>query len=312
MSEPTPAPTILVTGASGLIGQRVLARLAEERRPAVGIDLAVKPGQRPVTIADLGDIHRLYGLARTQGIGSIIHCGAVSGPMVMIDNPYGIIQANVVGTANVLEVARSCRMRRFVFCSSTSAYGPTSEPDAGTPGLPEDAPLRPSSVYGTTKVAGEQLLAGYRQQHGLDAVAVRLCWVYGPGRTTDCVIRTLIEDAQAGRPSRLPFGYGFPRQFIHVDDAVDALLLAHDAPACPQPVYTATGGSFVTIDGVADVVRRVFPTADIEVAPGPDPLDDYQHRFDITAIGRDLGFVPRHTLEAGIRAYAAWLADRRT
>ncbi|SHO66605.1 UDP-glucose 4-epimerase [Pseudoxanthobacter soli DSM 19599] len=311
MSQTTSEPTILVTGASGLIGQRVLARLSAEGRRALGIDIALKPGQHPVTIADLGDIHRLHGLARAEGVGSIIHCGAVSGPMVMIDNPYGIVQANVTGTANMLELARTFGMRRLVFCSSTSAFGPTRAPEAGTPGLAEDTPLRPSSVYGATKVAAEQLLAGYRQQHRLDAVAVRLCWVYGPGRTTDCVIRTLIEDAQAGRPSRLPFGRDFPRQFIHVDDAVDALLRAHDAPSCPQPVYTATGGSFLTIGEVAEVVGRVLPGADIDVAPGPDPLDDYQHRFDTTAIARDLGFVPRHTLEDGVRAYAAWLADRR-
>ena len=302
--------TILVTGASGLIGQRLLARLAGEGRKAVGIDVAARPGYRPIEIADLCDIHRLHALAARDGVTSVVHCGAVSGPMVMIDNPYGIVRANVVGTANVVELARIRQMRRLVFCSSTSAYGPTDEPVDGSSGVTEDAPLRPSSVYGATKVAGEQLLAGYRQQHGLDAVAIRLSWVYGPGRTTDCLIRTMIEDAQAGRPTRLGFGRDFPRQFIHVDDAVDALVKAHDAPVCSRPVYTATGGSFLTIGEIADVVRTVLPQADISVAPGPDPLDDHQHRFDTAAIARDLGFEPQHALSAGIHSYAQWLASR--
>lgn len=302
--------TILVTGASGLIGQRLLARLTSEGRKALGIDVATKPGHLPVEIADLGDIHRLHALAAREDVGSIIHCGAVSGPMVMIDNPHAIVSINVGGTANVLELTRVRRMRRVVFCSSTSAFGSTNEAEAGPNGIPEDVPLRPGSVYGATKVAGEQLLVGYRAQHGLDAVAIRLSWVYGPGRTTDCVIRTMIEDAQAGRQTRLPFGRDFPRQFIHVDDAVEALLRAHDASACARPVYTATGGTFLTIGEISHMVAQLLPGSDIEVAPGPDPLDDYQHRFDTTAIASDLGFQPRHTLESGIGAYAEWLAER--
>lgn len=302
--------TILITGASGLIGQRLLARLAAAGRKAIGIDLVAKAGHLPIEIADLADIHRLHALAARESVTSVIHCGAVSGPMVMIDNPHAIIQANVLGTANMLELARLRRLRRLVFCSSTSAFGPTLPPVPGSAGVPEEMLLRPSSVYGTTKVAGEQLLAGYRQQHSLDAVAVRLCWVYGPGRTTDCVIRTMLEDVQAGRPTRLPFGRDFPRQFIHVDDAVAALLRAHDAETCPQPVYTATGGQLHTIGEIAALVAAAFPEADIEVAPGPDLLDDHQHRFDVSAIARDLGFTPSVPLETGIRTYATWLAGR--
>ncbi|MDQ1195058.1 NAD(P)-dependent oxidoreductase [Agrobacterium sp. SORGH_AS 787] len=302
--------SILITGASGLIGHQLLARLTKEGRRTIGIDVVAKPGHLPVTIADLGDVHRLHELAARENVTSVIHCGAVSGPMVMIENPHRIIEINVGGTANVLELARVCRMKRFVFCSSTSAYGPTAEEDIGEQGIPEDVCLRPSSVYASTKVACEQLLAGYRQQHALDAVAVRLCWVYGPGRTTDCVIRTMIEDAYAGRPTRLPYGGGFPRQFIHVDDAVDALLRAHDAASCPRPVYNATGRSFLTIGEIAETVRTVLPQANITVDHGPDPLDDFQHRFDISAIQGDLGFAPRFSLEDGIRSYSTWLQSR--
>ncbi|SNB73114.1 UDP-glucose 4-epimerase [Arboricoccus pini] len=300
--------TTLITGASGLIGQAVLARLLKEGRKAVGIDLRLKPGQLPVQIVDLGDIHQLHALAEREAVGSIIHCGAVSGPMVMVDNPYGIIQTNVVGTANMLELARLRRMRRLVFCSSTSAYGPTEPPASDSKGIPEKALLAPDSVYASTKVACEALLAGYRQQHGLDAVSVRLCWVYGPGRTTECVIRTMIESALSGKKALIPYGADFPRQFIYVDDAVEALLRARDASTCPQPVYTATGGSFLTIGEVRDLVVEIWPKAQIEVAPGADPHDSYQHRFDSTAIARDLGFEPRMTLEQGIKAYATWLS----
>jgi len=300
---------ILVTGAAGLIGRTVLARLKAANRAAVGIDLLPKPDQQDVETADLTDIHRLHAIAAKHDVAAVIHCGAVSGPMVMTDNPYGIIQANVVGTANVIELARVRAMRRVVFCSSASAYGPTSEPPDGRP-LTEATPRHPSSVYGATKAACEHLIAGYRQQHGLDAVSIRLSWVYGPGRTTDCVIRTMIEDAQAGRSTRLPFGRDFHRQFIHVDDAVEALLAGLDAPACEGAAYNATDGAYLTLGEIAGLVSRLMDGTDIGLEPGPDPMDDVQHRFDISAIHRDLGFKPRVALEDGIRSYAAWLAAR--
>jgi UDP-glucuronate 4-epimerase len=121
----TPGSVTLVTGAAGLIGSSVLAKLRAQGRRALGVDLAPKPQQSDVERADLIDIHRLHMIARNAGVTAIIHYGAVSGPMVMIENPYGIIQANVMGTANILEFARIHRMRRVVFCSSASAYGPT-------------------------------------------------------------------------------------------------------------------------------------------------------------------------------------------
>lgn len=298
---------ILVTGASGLIGRGVLRALLETGRNAIGIDLSRRVDQDRVYVADLCDIHRLHSLASLHDVDLIIHCGAVSGPMVMIDNPHAIVQANVVGTANVLELARIHGMRRVVFCSSTSVYGPTEEPEESSKGVPEETILRPTSVYGATKVASEQLLAAYKKQHGLDTVAVRLSWVYGPGRTTDCVIRTMLENAHRGQRTELAWGRDFPRQFIYVDDAVDALLTACDVPTCPAAAYTATGGSFHTIGEIAQIVRRVVGQADIDVAPGPDPLDDFQHRFDISAIARDLGFHPSRSLEDGIAAYSQWL-----
>ncbi len=299
--------TIMVTGAAGLVGRAVLAALQEQGRRAIGTDLVPPPGSNLLR-ADVGDTHRLYAIARSEGVSSIIHCAAVSGPMVLLDQPASIVAANVGGTANVLELARVMQMRRLVFCSSTSAYGPTEQPADGGSVLAE-VPLRPTSVYGATKAACEQLLAGYRLQHGLDAVSIRLSWVYGPGRTTACVIRDMISDAQSGRQTVMGWGADFPRQFIHVSDAARALLAAHDAPAIAHHVYAATGGTHLTLGAVADVVRKVLPGARIDMAPGPDPLDDYQHRFDIAPIRRDLGFAPQMSLEDGIRQYADYLAD---
>ena len=173
------------------------------------------------------------------------------------------------------------------------------------------APLRPNDIYGATKAAGEALVGAYSDQHGLDGVSLRISWVYGPRRRTDCLIRTLIDDALSGRPTRLAFGVGFHRQYIYVSDVVASILAALDAPSYPSRVYNVTGGSFDSLDEVGAVVQRVLPQARIEMKPGPDPVDTMQAEFDISSIRQDLGFAPEVGLEEGIRAYADWLQSRR-
>ena len=309
--------TILVTGAGGLLGKAVCDRLRQDGQRVIATDLvASSSGSRAVLLADLTDIHRLHAITADGPLDGIVHCGAFSGPMVGIDNPYRLVSVNVMGTVNLLELARIRKCRRIVCCSSTSAYGPTPRapvapgPVAPVP-VPEDVALAPSSVYGATKAALEPLVAGYARQHGVDGVALRLSWIYGPGRTTDCVIRTMLTDALHGRITRLAWGQDFHRQFLHVDDAARALVLALQAPPLPRRVYTITGERHLTLGELAGIVRDLLPGADIALEPGPDPLDDDQAQFDTAAARRDLGFMPAISLEDGIRGYAEWLDARR-
>ncbi|GAD21700.1 hypothetical protein AVS7_01460 [Acidovorax sp. MR-S7] len=254
---------------------------------------------------DLGDVHRLYQLAGT-GIDGVIHCGAHSGPMVARDHPHSMVQVNVLGTANMLELARVLGARRFVYCSSTSAYGTTP---AGI--VPEDTLLRPTSLYGASKAASEYLVTAYADQFGLDGVSLRICWVYGPRRTTDCFIRGLIQDALVGEPSRVAFGENFNRHYVHVDDAARALVLAMDAERPTRRTYNITGGRCTTLGEVARIVKQVLPRADIALQAGPDPVDDLQHQFATQAAERDLDYQPQISLEDGIRSYAEWLSLQR-
>ncbi len=295
---------ILLTGAAGLIGRAVRKRLQARGDEVIAVDRL--PGEGIIAF-DLTEVHRLHEIAR-GGIGSIIHSGAISGPMVAQDNPHLIVQSNVVGTANILEIARIGDVRRVVFLSSVSAFGSTP---AGMDPVPEDVPLMPTSVYGASKAMGEHLVNAYALQHGVDGVSVRPAWVYGPHRTTDCAIRTMIEDALENLTTRFAYGRDFFKQYVHVDDIADGVIAAHDAATLPRRSYTLTGASCVTLGEVGEIVRRILPQARIEMADGKDPVDDVQARFDISAAARDLGYVPGHTLEAGIGHYAEWIASRR-
>jgi UDP-glucuronate 4-epimerase len=294
---------VLVTGAAGLIGHRARILLEERGDQVIAVDKWESTVEgREVLECDLTDVHSLHRLVMRYRPDYIVHCGAISGPMVARDNPHAIIQNNLVGTANILELARVYQIRRVVFCSSVSAYGPTP---AGP--VPEDVALNPSTVYGATKAAGEQLIAAYATQHKVDGVSVRLSWVYGPRRQTACLIRTMLLDALQKRPSRLPSGADFYKQYIYVEDAARGLLLALDATGLKRRTYSITGDSYLTLGQIADIVRIIVPGADIEISPGPDPDDDVQEIFDISAAKRDLGYVPRFSIEQGIKSYRDWL-----
>jgi len=297
----------LVTGAGGLVGRAVAAQLRDRGDRVIGIDRAASgEGDERIIDCDLRDIHRLHQLASNPNLDTIIHCGAHSGPMVARDNPHDLVAVNVVGTANVLEVARIRGLRRFVNCSSVSVYGST----VGGPVL-EDVSLHPSTVYGATKLAAEYLVTAYAKEHRLDAVSLRLSWVYGPNRTTSCLLRRMVVDAIEGRPTAVDWGMGFHRQYIHVDDAAAALITAVDAESVAQRAYNITGENYQTLAETAELVRRVLPQADIQLGEGDDPGDDVQHRFDIAAAKRDLGYRPAVSLETGIRRFAEAIKAQR-
>jgi UDP-glucose 4-epimerase/UDP-glucuronate 4-epimerase len=287
----------------------VRRQLEAADRAVTAIDLTARaePGA-PVTALDVRDIHRLHALAVQAGpFEAIIHCGALSGPMLARDNPHFLIDVNLGGTANLLELARIHRIPRVVFCSSVSAYGHTP---AGLSPVGEDVPLEPTTVYGATKAAGEALVRGYATQHGVSAVCIRIGWVYGPRRTTDCDIRDMILAAQSGRPFAQPVGADDLRQYVYMDDVAAALILAADVSAPPRLSYSVTGDDIRPLSAVADIVRARFPGASIEIGAGAVPGADRQQRFDLSAARRDLGYRPSTNLTDGIAAYADWLAAR--
>lgn len=298
---------VLVTGASGFIGFPTVLAAAAEGWETTGFDLA-QPAEAisgtHFVCGDFIDIHHLYRIVRERAIDTIVHGGGISGPMLARDNPYLVCSANVIGTINLLEAARVTGVRRFVFLSSASAYGDTPPPPVS-----EDAPFRARDIYGATKASGDLLLRAYREQHGLDAVALRISNGYGPRRRTREAIRIMLEDALAGRPTALDFGGGYGRAFVYVNDAVSAIIAAIKAPSLAQPAYNIAGTEFVPMERVADMVRKLFPNARITTAPGVDALGYRRERLDISAAQRDLGWTPKWSLERGIADYAGWLRE---
>jgi nucleoside-diphosphate-sugar epimerase len=302
----TDAP-ILVTGANGLIGHALLRRLARTGPAAIASDQRHPDGiAQPFVAADLRDRAALDALVGAHRPAAIVHAGGLSGPMVAPDDPALVFDVNLGGTVSICEAARRHGVARVVFLSSIAAYG--DQPDDRD--VTEGTPLLATESYGASKVAGEAVVRAFAR-HGVDGTSLRLGGVYGPRRTTDCLIRLMLVNALAGRPTRVPYGAGWRRQYVFVEDVVEAILLALEKPRLPLPAYNITAGLAVPLEEVAAAAREAVPAVDASFAPGSHPFDNRVGRLDIAAAARDLGYRAKTSLVAGIRAYADWLAARR-
>jgi nucleoside-diphosphate-sugar epimerase len=294
--------SVLVTGANGLIGYEVVKRLIGSGRRVIAVDRTVSEVGLLTGDAfplEIGDQHKLHELAARFEIDAIVHCGGVSGPMLGRDNPAALFNINIGGTVDVAEVARQrtalghpCRL---LFCSSLTVYGNQPQDD-----IRESNPLLTRQCYASSKVAGEAIVLSYAEEHQLDAIVLRIAGVYGPRRRTSCVLRLMIENALAGKATYLPYGQGFPRQWVHVDDIASGLILALDVEAPSERVFNLSAGTNPTIDEAADIIREAIPNADIRLDPGADPEDITLGLLSIDAARQVLGYQPAVTLKDGV------------
>jgi UDP-glucose 4-epimerase len=301
----------MVTGGRGYVGQRILARLTAAGRSVVSFDRDPWEGGDGVTAVhgELHDVPRMVRVLSEHGIERVIHTASISHPDVSVAMPTATFVANAMGTINLLEAARLAGVARVVNFSSSSVYGFHDDR------VDEDAPLRPTTPYGVSKVAADLLGPVYRDLYELDVATLRVFWVYGPGQKMPEYTHDFLRAAIDGQPYALVRGADHPLPMVYVDDVAAAAVCAADAATAANRAYNVAGPEWVTLGGLAERVRELVPGAQIEVGPGDLPIDQLgDHRIgavDIGAARRDLGYEPQWTIERGLAAYADWLRANR-
>ena len=290
---------VLLTGAAGLIGMAVRPLLESRGHRVIPTDVTSfghdVPGLHPVALDDLPALERL---ASAHGVDAIVHCGAISGPMMAVGEPLRLVAVNIDATAALLDLARRHGMRRFVFSSSISVYG-----SVGQAVITEATPLKPTSVYGATKVACEQLIQGFAAEYGLDGVSLRIGRVYGPYRRAHCHLKAMVDATRAGRRVEIPCDPTFIYHYVYVDDVAEAIAVALDASGPPERVYNVGSGEALTMPRLVRRAERALPGLEAALVPGADDVPDVQTAFDVSAMRRDLGWSPRFDMVAGLSAY---------
>jgi UDP-glucuronate 4-epimerase len=244
----------------------------------------------------------------------IVHLGAQAGVRYSIENPYAYVQSNLVGHLNLMEIARTRRSSHFVYASSSSVYG-------GNTNLPfrvEDRVDHPLSLYAATKKADELMSETYAHLYRLPQTGLRFFTVYGPWGRPDMAMWLFVRAIFAGEPIQV-FGEGrMRRDFTYVDDIVSGVVAVLDNPPpddgeekaggsrAPHRVYNIGNSRSEELERMIDLIEQACGRkAERQLLP-MQPGDVRDTYADISAIQRDLGFVPATTIDVGIPRFVDW------
>jgi UDP-glucose 4-epimerase len=303
----------LVTGGAGFIGSHLAEALAARGRPVRVLDnfstglrsnlAGVRPAPEIVE-ADLTDSAAVE--RAVAGVEVIYHLGALASVQRSVEAPAATHAACATGTLHVLGAARRAGVRRVVYAASSSAYGGLSSPE----GQDESAIPQPLSPYAAAKLAGELYMQAFAATYSLETVCLRFFNIFGPRQRADSpysgVIALFIAAMTAGREP-IVHGDGFQsRDFTYVDNVVQALLKAADAPDISGRVFNiGTGRSVTVLDLVAGLNRLLGKNLVARHAP-PRAGDVRYSRANIDHARRALGYEPAVSFEDGLERTLRW------
>lgn len=325
---------ILVTGAAGFIGMHVARTLLKRGEAVIGIDnlnpyydpalkearlaeLRAVGGEFRFHQLDFADAEALRSALDGVEIDRIVHLGAQAGVRYSLEAPATYISANLVGHANILELARQRQVRHLVYASSSSVYG------GGTtlPMSVDQRADRPLSLYAATKRADELLSESYAHLFAVPMTGLRFFTVYGPWGRPDMAVWLFTDAILAGRPIRL-FNHGkMKRDFTFVDDVVDGLVRTLDRPPladgaekpggshAPHAIYNIGNSRSEELGRLIAVIEQATGRTAIREFAEMQPGDMTDTFADVSAISRDTGFAARTSLDEGVPQFVDWFRN---
>ena len=308
---------VLITGGAGFIGSHLAERLLREGNSVVVLDDLTdfySPAQKldnveqlrkagPVVFVrgDIGDESLVAELLTTHEIEVIVHLAARAGVSPSLAAPLLYEHTNMHGTIVLLEAARRCGVKKFVFASSSSVYGETPH----IPFREDNYKLAPISPYGATKLAGERMCNVYSHLYGMPIVCLRFFTVYGPRQRPDLAICKFVGLIESGQEIPV-FGDGSTRRdYTYCDDTVAGIIAAmHHETAFD--IFNLGNSSPISLkDLIAAIENAVGRPARIKWLP--DRPGDVPVTFaDNSKAERMLCYKPATKLEDGLRKLVDW------
>ncbi len=295
----------LVTGGSGFIGSHVVDKLRDR-----GIEVRVYDMIMPKFRDDLecyqASILDLESLTMAMHeVDAVFHLAAVADVKSVFENPHYSESINVRGTINVLEAARSNKVSRVIYGSTTWIYS-----DVTDPLVTEETALRPPShLYTATKMASEFYCRSYAKLYGLEPTILRYGIPYGPRARDSAVIPIFVSRALRGEPLTIAGDGSQFRKFVYVEDLADGNVLALKDVAANK-IYNLDGKERVSILQIAQTIKDIIGDVKIEMVPGR-PGDFSGKEVSSELAKRELGWEPQVGLREGIERYIAWYRSRQ-
>jgi UDP-glucose 4-epimerase len=293
----------LVTGGAGFLGAKLANRLARDDHHVRVIDnlIAGDPERLDPKVffdrGDVADIPKLWTLL--QGVDCVYHLAARVSVEESILYPRDYNHVNVGGTVSVMEAMRDAGVKRVVLASSGALYGEQDHQP-----VTEDQRPNPNSPYGVSKLAAEYYVGTIGALWGIETVALRIFNAYGPGQRTrpahPPVVPQFLKQALTGGSLVILGGGEQTRDFVYVDDVVEALVAASSAEGVDQRVINVGSGVEVSINALVATVARVAGRSPSVIHNMDQSGGVSRLCSDITLARRLLDFEPRVKLEDGL------------
>jgi len=316
---------VLVTGGLGFIGSSVAIELVRQGAQVTILDnlspnqggnfFNIEPILKKVTV-DMSDVRDRSAVHRlVQGTEYIFHLARQTDHILSQTDPFPDIDVNIKGTAIILEACKALnKSAKFIYVGTRGQYG-----NAITLPVAEDAPTNPKGVYELTNLAGEKLVKIYNDIHKIRSVMLRLTNIYGPRAQmkTDHfgVVNWFVRQAMEGAKIRV-FGDGsLKRDFVYIDDSVDAILRCALTEQCFGEIINVGDDHPATFLELVKLLVSLVPGASWEFAPfTPERAAQEPGHFvsDITKIKRLTGWEPTTTLREGLLKTIAYYKKYKT
>ena len=241
----------LVTGSEGFIGKQLVSSLKEKEASVEEID--IKKG------IDLTNWGQLYDFIKTMPhIDVLFHLAAIVFIPYSFKNPRTTYTTNMMGTLNMLEIARTLDIKKFVF-ASTYVYGwPQYLP------IDENHPIQAISPYNQSKILGEELCNGYHNDYGLKCIILRPFNIYGTGQNKDFLIPSIIAQLPS---KKITLENPKPmRDYVYIDDIVSAYIKAATYDVKGVEIFNIGAGVSYSVKEIADKIISLSQNKEVTVS----------------------------------------------
>ncbi len=304
---------VVVTGADGFIGSRLVARLAAEgaevvasvRFPDALKRLSTLNGGFDIKSLDVSvekDVSAFFD--KCGGVDCVFHLAAFMDDAPSVENVVPATRVNLAGTVNLLCACKEAGVGRFIFLGSVDEYG------AGSP-ISENAPLLPITPYAASKAAATLYCLLFNSSLGLPSVVLRPFSVYGPGQSPNAFIPSALWASFCKAAS-----FGVPRanrecDFVYVDDVVDAIISAAQSPRAPGNVFNVGTGIPTPKIRAAQLAFKLAGSSTIAVPKPDDRAKTGREAFfaGVSKAESILGWNAKTSLENGLEKTVNWFYD---
>lgn len=304
---------VLLIGGAGFVGSHLADLLVGEDVAEIAIfdnfargrlsnlERALRAPKVRLVEGDIRDPAALA--AAVEGTDFVCHLAALW-LLQCVEDPRAAVDVNITGTYNVVEACHQAKVERVVYSSSASVYG-----DMLQAPMTEEHPFNNRTLYGATKIAGEQVFRAFHEMHGLDWVGLRYFNIYGPRQDYRgayvAVMMKALDRIDAGQPPII-FGDGTQSyDFVYVGDVARANLLALKAPASDESFNVASG----TPTSINELIALLLELCESRLQPEYRPASQsfVSHRLASTGkAARLLGFKAEVDLREGMRRLVEW------